>query len=446
MSYSALWFSQLQFFGSVSFMAVCLAMSLGLSWLLVYIRVRALGEQHLLWLPVYRFWVRIFALAFILSFASSMPVLIQLGSLWPRLLPKIHAVSGPILAMTLFGALVFKACFLGLMLYAQRQLSEWLHALVVCGVAVGNTFVALCLMVLVSWVYTPTGAQWIDGGYQVQHWTEVIFNPSFGWYSAQFFSASFLMVAGAVMAILSMQSLRRPLGEGERRVFKTAVFLGSSAWLVLAGVIVAAATALADLQPMKAAAAMGYWGAGSVPRWLWAAWPSTIDLTNYYELGWNSNLSWWLAHDAEGQPIGLDKMAGMTPPVSIVFWAVRLGLLTGLLMLFVLLKAWRTGLKRHYDPSALSPRARHIFVMTGFLGPLILLSGLTYHYFGAFPYVVGQTITFAEIAAVRSHNESVVSLVAYGVVHSLLIIGFVSLVRYVARYGVISVARRRGRA
>ena len=446
MSYSALWFSQLQFFSSVSFMAVSLAMSLGLSWLLVYIRIRALGEQHLLWLPVYRFWVRIFALAFILSFASSMPVLIQLGSLWPRLLPKIYAVSGPILAMTLFGALVFKASFLGLMLYGQRQLSEWLHALVVCGVAVGNTFVVLCLMVLVSWVYTPTGVLWLEGSYQVQRWTEVIFNPSFGWYSAQFFSTSFLMVAGLVMAILSMQSLRKPLGEGERRVFKIAVFLGSGAWLALAGVMVVSTISLADYQPMKAAAAMGYWGGGSVPRWLWVAWPSTADLTNYYEMGWNSKQAWWLAYDAEGQPIGLDKMVGMTPPVGIVFWAVRLGLVASAVMAFVLLKAWRTGLKRHYDPSALSPRGRHTFVAAGFVTPLILLSGLAYHYFGAFPYMVGQAITFAEIAATRSLSESMVSVVAYGLVYFLLIIGFISLVRYVARYGVISVARRRGRA
>lgn len=427
-------------------MAVSLAMSLGLSWLLVYIRIRALGEQHLLWLPVYRFWVRIFALAFILSFASSMPVLIQLGSLWPRLLPKIHAVSGPILAMTLFGALVFKAGFLGLMLYGQRQLSEWFHALVVCGVAIGNTFVVLCLMVLVSWIYTPTGVQWLEGNYHVERWAEVILNPSFGWYSAQFITTSFLMVASLAMAILSMQSLRRPLGEGERRVFKAAVFLGSGAWLILVGVIVASTIALAGFQPMKAAAAMGYWGGGAAPRWLWLAWPSTVDLTNYYEIGWNSKLSWWLAHDTEGKPIGLDKMVGMTPPVGIVFWAVRLGLVVSAIMALVLLKAWCTGLKRHYDPSALSPRGRHVFVVTGFLAPLLLLSGLAYHYFGALPYVVGQTITFAEIAVTRPLGETIVSVVAYGLVYFLLIIGFVSLVRYVARYGVVSVARRRGRA
>src|SRR5690554_2020261 len=106
MTYSALWFSQLQFFGSLGFMAVFFAISLGLSWVLFFLRLRAMGERHLLWLPVYRFWVRVFALAFLVSFASSMPVLIQLGSLWSGLLPKIQAISSPVLAVTLLGALV----------------------------------------------------------------------------------------------------------------------------------------------------------------------------------------------------------------------------------------------------------------------------------------------------------------------------------------------------
>src|SRR5690554_1869883 len=120
MTYSALWFSQLQFFGSLSFMTIFFGMSLGLSWLLSYLRLRAIGEQQLLWLPMYRFWVRIFALAFLLGFASSMPVFIQLGSLWPTLFAKIHAVSSPLLAVALLGALVLKAGLLGLMLFAQR--------------------------------------------------------------------------------------------------------------------------------------------------------------------------------------------------------------------------------------------------------------------------------------------------------------------------------------
>lgn len=445
MSYSALWFSQLQFYSSLSFMAVFLAMSLGLSWLLVYLRVRALGEQQLLWLPVYRFWVRIFALAFILCFASSMPVLIQLGSLWPNLVPKIHAVLGPILAVTLFGALLFKACFLGLMLYGQRQMSEWLHAGMVTGVALGLSFVSLCLLAWVAWMQGPQGGQWVDGMYQVLNWHHVLWTPTFAWYASQFISASFVLVALVLIAVLAMQSIRRPLGEGERRLFKVAVYLGSVAWLVLCVVSLVGGTALVDYQPMKAAAAMGYWGEGAVPRWLLMAWPSESQLMNLYELGWNSANTKWLAK-TEGGFLGLEERVGMTPPVAVVFWSIRLALLAAILSLFVLLKGWRLGWSKHYDPSALSLFSRRCLVLAGFLEPLLLMAGLAYHYFGAFPYIVSHTITFAEVWAPRSVSQSVLGLVSYGVLYLLLAAGFISLVRYVARYGVISVARRRGRA
>lgn len=445
MSYSALWFSQLQFYSSLSFMAVFLAMSLGLSWLLVYLRLRALGEHQLLWLPVYRFWARIFALAFILGFASSMPVLIQLGSLWPQLAPKIHAVMGPILAVTLFGALLFKACFLGLMLYGQRQMSEWLHAAMVIGVALGLTFVTLCLLVWVAWMQEPEGGQWLDGIYQVLSWKQLLWTPSFAWYSGQFISASFVLVALMLMAILAMQSIRRPLGEGERRLFKKAVYLGSVAWLGLGITSIGVGTVLVDYQPMKAAAAMGYWGYETAPKWLLWAWPSESQLMNLYEFGWLSPNSSWLAQD-NGVFLGLEQNAGMLPPVLVVFWAVRLAGLAAILILFVLVQGWRLGRSRHYDPSALSLRARRVLVVTGFLGPLLFMAGVAYHYFGMFPYVVSHTITFAEVWAQRSVAQSLLGLWSYVVLYVLLSLGFISLVRYVARYGVIAVARRRGRA
>ncbi|EJC60895.1 transmembrane cytochrome oxidase [Alcaligenes faecalis subsp. faecalis NCIB 8687] len=53
----------------------------------------------------YRFWVRLFALAFILSFAASMPVLIQFGSVWPGLMEQVGDVIGPMLAASMLSLL-----------------------------------------------------------------------------------------------------------------------------------------------------------------------------------------------------------------------------------------------------------------------------------------------------------------------------------------------------
>lgn len=446
MTYSALLFSQMQFFGSLSFMAVFFAMSLGLSWILFYLRLRAMGEQHLLWLPVYRFWVRIFALTFLLSFASSMPVLIQLGSLWPTLIPKIQAVSSPVLAVTLLGALVFKAGFLGLMLFAQRQLAEWLHAVIVLFVALGNSCVAFCLLLLLSWMHTPTGVEWQDGAYYVTSWTAILSNPSWLWYSLLFLMASFLIVALLMMAILALQSIRRPLGEGERRLFKMAVYVGSAAWVVLLVAFIGNGFMVATHQPIKAAAAMAYWHSDSTPSWLWFAWPSTFEQLNHVALGITNSGKVWLGRDSEGMLLGLDQVVGMSPPVFFVFWTLRIAMLCGVLSLITLVQGWRLGVLRHYDPSALSLSSRRILVLAGGLGPVLLISGMAYQLFGSLPFVVNQTVTLNEIYAQHSLEQSIFSFFAYSMVYMMIVGGFIALVRYVARYGVVSVARHRGRA
>ena len=75
MTHSALSLSHAQFFLSLGFMLLFLALELGLAWVLLYFKLRTFGSNATAWMGAYRFWVRLFALAFILSFAASMPVL-----------------------------------------------------------------------------------------------------------------------------------------------------------------------------------------------------------------------------------------------------------------------------------------------------------------------------------------------------------------------------------
>src|SRR5690554_5119322 len=109
MTHLALWFSQAQFFMSLSFMLLFLLLEIGLAWALVFLRLRALGGAQR-WVQAYRFWVRIFALAFIVAFASAVPVMIQFGSLWPALMERIGNVAGPLLAGAVLTIFLFKSC------------------------------------------------------------------------------------------------------------------------------------------------------------------------------------------------------------------------------------------------------------------------------------------------------------------------------------------------
>src|SRR5690606_1502352 len=134
-------------------------------------------------------------------------------------------------------AFVFKSCFLGAMLFGQRYLSDRIHALVVFMVAVGVAVSSLWLLVLLSWMHTPTGAQFVDGQYQVVDWLAVLFNPALPWYAGLFVLAAALTTAFLMMGIIAAQSLRRPVDDSGRLVFKSALWVAAFS-IVLQGLMV----------------------------------------------------------------------------------------------------------------------------------------------------------------------------------------------------------------
>lgn len=446
MTYSTLWLSQIQFFSSLGFMLLFLVIELGLAWVLLYFRVRSLGVEQAPWISAYRFWVRVFALAFILSFASSMPVLIQFGSLWPSLMDKIGDIAGPLLAAGILSAFIFKSCFLGAMLFGQRHVSDRVHAIIVFMVAVGVTVSSFWLVVLISWMHTPVGASMVNGQYQVQDWMRVLFNPAMPWYAGLFALTSALTVAFLLIGVVAAQTLRRPLDDSGRLVFKTALWIAAVGIFLQALMMAGSSHVTAQHQPAKAAAVAAYWHSGVQPDLVLFAWPDNALAANRAALAWPRAGSALLGQDAAGAWRGLDQFAGMAPPVAATFWSFRIAVLVGLMMALV---AWVTLWRArtlHFDAGALSRGWRHVLVGMTFSGWLMLLSGLAYVLFGSFPYAVNGTITVSEITADTPFEILMGGYLAYVVVYLVFLAGFFQLLRHIARYGVVPIARRRGRA
>src|SRR5690625_2106426 len=127
-----------------------------------------------MWLPAYRTWVRVIALATVLSIAASIPVIVLLGTLWPEFLQKTALLSSPLLAAVIVTTLIFKSSFLGLMLYAQRRMPNWLHAGVVGVTALINTGLLFILVAGVGWLNEPGGAPGWDGCLLMVGWGAVL--------------------------------------------------------------------------------------------------------------------------------------------------------------------------------------------------------------------------------------------------------------------------------
>ncbi|WP_353174475.1 cytochrome ubiquinol oxidase subunit I [Paracandidimonas soli] len=445
MAYSSLWLSQIHFLASLGFMALFLGASLGLAWLLAYFRLRSLRADGAGWLAAYRFWVRVFALALALGMTSGIAVLIQAGSLWPGLFVKAGDVIGPLLAAALVCGFIFKSCFLGAMLFAERRLTDRAHALMALMVAVGLTLTLFWLVALVSWMQTPAGVWVFDDKYGVRDWAAVVFNPSFPWYAGLYLAACLACVAFLVLAVTAWQSLWHPLGDGERHAFRTSMVLGGASLVVLVCMAIGAGQMTARLLPAKAAATAGYWHSGSPPDLVLFALPSEAAGGNRASLHWPRAGGRWLGKNEEGELRGLDQFAGMSPPVAATFLSFRLAVLAGALMA-VCLAATAVRLRGQADPSGLPRWWKRWLVSMGIGGSLLMLAGVTYVMVGAHPYAITGAVTLQEAAAVIEPGELFLGMLAYLAVYGICIAAFIGLVGHAARYGVVPVARHRGRA
>ncbi|NYT43637.1 cytochrome ubiquinol oxidase subunit I [Alcaligenaceae bacterium] len=446
MTHSTLWLAQIQFFSSLGFMLLFLVVELGLAWVLLYFKLRAFGAEHAAWTQAYRFWVRVFALAFVLSFAASMPVLIQLGTLWPHLMEKIGDVASPLLAAGILSAFIFKSCFLGAMLFGQRHVSERVHAILVFMVAFGVTVSTFWLLVLLAWMHTPVGALLVDGSYRVLDWLAILSSPALPWYAGLLVFSSAVTVAFLMLGIVAAQSLRRPADDSGRLVFQSAAWLAAVGVLCLAGVAAGSNAMTAAHHPAKAAATAAYWRSGEPPAMVIFAWPDEAAAKNRAAWAWQGAGRAWLARDESGKLRGLDQFSGMAPPVALTFWSFRLAVLMGLGMAVVAaVTLWRAR-RKHYDPSAFSRRWLHVLVALTFSGWLLLLPGMAHLLLGAFPYAVTGTITVSEVAGETTFHTLLGAYAAYLLIYGVVMAGFFQMLRHIGRYGVVPVARRRGRA
>jgi len=443
MDITPLLLARIQFLASFSFLALFMALALALSWMLLFFKVRSRLTGQAGWTSAYRFWVRIFALCFVLGLAACLPVMIQLGSIWSGLMDKIGNVAGPLLGYAVLSVFVLKSCFLGVMLFGQRRVSDIIHTLSVFMVAVGMLLAMAWMVAVLSWMQTPDGAAVVDGVYQVYDWFEVIFNPSFGWSLLLTVLAAALAAAFLVMGVTALQTLRRPLGDGERNAFKAALVVAVLASLLQALAAVGIGDVVSRYQPVKAATLAGYWHSGDEPELILLGWPDAQTQTNKVLVSIHGMGGRWLGRDAQGY-LGLDKFTGPRPPVALSFWLLRGSVLLGMLMAAVSVLTLMRTVLRGMELSVLGVRWRKMLVFMTLSGCLSVVLGWGVSLVGLLPFVVNRSINLIDVLGPVSTGALLYGMAGYAVLYTVLIVAFLGMLLHAVRYGVVPVRKTAG--
>jgi cytochrome bd ubiquinol oxidase subunit I len=418
-----------QFGANITFHILFPTITISLGWILLFFKVRYNRTQDMKWMDAYRFWVKVFALSFALGVVSGITMSFQFGTNWPGFMETVGNIAGPLLAYEVLTAFFLEATFLGIMLFGFNRVSNRVHTLATLLVAGGTTLSAFWILVLNSWMQTPIGFEMIDGRAHATDWLQIIFNPSFPYRFAHMLLATGLTAAFLVAGLSAYRWLRGDQSAAVMAAMKTGVYL--AAILIPIQIFAGDLHGLNTLkhQPAKVAAMEGLWEtARGVPVLLFAI-PDEKQRTNHVEIGIPKLASLILTHDADGEIKGLNDFVGKHPPVAPVFYAFRVMVGVGMLMLAVSwLAAWQ--LQRHAAPSVWL--ARGLVAMT-FSGWVATVAGWYVTEIGRQPYLVYGVLKTADAVSNISGGMIASTFVMYMAVYITLTIAYISVLFYMAR-------------
>src|SRR5438552_18303891 len=91
-----------------------------------------------LYANLYRYWLKIFAVAFGMGVVSGVIMSYQFGTNWSAFSAKAGPIVGPLMAYEVLTAFFLEAGFLGVMLFGISKVGKRLHFFATCMVALGT--------------------------------------------------------------------------------------------------------------------------------------------------------------------------------------------------------------------------------------------------------------------------------------------------------------------
>ena len=425
----ALILSRLQFALNISFHILFPTITIALGWFLFYFKIRSDISGHPVWMRIYRFWVRVFALTFALGVVSGVTMSFQFGTNWPGFMEKAGNIAGPLLGYEVLTAFFLEATFLGIMLFGIRRVPGWLHTLSTLVVAVGTTISAFWIVSLNSWMHTPQGHEMIDGVLYAKDWSAIIFNPSFPYRLAHMLLASGLTASFLIAGLSAYRIFKGDNKIAPKIALKTATY--TAAVLIPIQIFAGDLHGLNTLehQPQKVAAMEGVWETETeVPLLLFAI-PDEETRTNHFEIGIPRLASLILTHSADGEIKGLNEFKGEHPPVKPVFFAFRIMVGMGVLML---LCAWLGSYflyRRNHLPGWLT----RVFMGMSFSGWIATLSGWYVTEVGRQPYLISGVMRTSEAVTALPAGNVWFSFLMYAGVYAVLLVAYMGTLTLMCR-------------
>jgi len=415
-NFDALSLARFQFAFTIAFHIIFPAFTIGLASFLAVLEALFLKTRNPVYLKLFRYWVKIFAVAFGMGVVSGIVMSYQFGTNWSVFSDLAGPVIGPLMGYEVLTAFFLEAGFLGVMLFGMNKVGERLHFTATLMVAIGTAISAFWILSVNSWMQTPAGYGINEAGqFIAEDWFAVVFNPSFPYRLAHMLLAAYLTTAFVVGAVGAWHLLKDKRSETARKMFSMAM------WMAL--LVAPLQVVVGDFhglntqehQPAKVAAMEGHYETQKgAPLYLFGL-PNSETAEVDYAIKVPGLASFILKHDWEAEVTGLDAFPREEwPNVPMVFWSFRIMVGIGLLM--VLAGLW-SGVQR-LRGRLYEGKSLHRFAL--FMGPMgfvAVIAGWVVTEMGRQPWVIYGLLKTADAASPIAREGVAGSLLAFIVVY-----------------------------
>jgi cytochrome d ubiquinol oxidase subunit I len=339
MDMTALMLSRIQFASTVSFHIIFPAFTVGLAAWLCVLEAMSMATGRPVYRRLFDFWRSIFAVAFAMGVVSGIVMAFQFGTNWSELSRRTGAIQGPLLGYESFTAFALEASFFGVMMFGRDRIPKPFYLFACLMVALGTTLSSFWIMVNNSWMQWPTGyAIAADGTFVPTDWTAIIFSPVVLVRMPHMLLAAYVTSAFCIAATGAWHLLRGQFKAEARTMMRMA--LGLAAVLVPVQLFFGHLVGdyAHDKQPAKFAAIEARWHDEAPASEVLIAWPNEKTERNDYAISIPYLGSLIGSMSLTAREVGLiDFPKADRPPVAIPFFAFRVMVGCGLLMLAI---AW----------------------------------------------------------------------------------------------------------
>jgi cytochrome d ubiquinol oxidase subunit I len=377
-----------------------------------------LRTQNSVYLDLFKYWLKIFAVTFAMGVVSGIVMSYQFGTNWAVFSDKTGPILGPLLAYEVLTAFFLEAGFLGVMLFGMSKVGPKLHFAATLMVAVGTFISAFWILSANSWMQTPQGWGINDKGQfvMVDGWLSVIFNPSFPYRLVHTVMGAYLTTARVVGAVGAWHLLRNRANPYARKMF--AMAMGMIVVVAPLQILAGDEHGLNTLayQPAKIMAMEGHYQShpDGAPLILFGI-PNSAERRIDYAIEIPRASSLILKHDMNAPLAGLDTIPlNKQPPVGILFWSFRVMVGLGLAMLALGIWALVARLRgRLYE----SPLLLRLALVMGPSGFVAVIAGWITTEVGRQPYTVYGLLRTVDSASPLAAPAVAASLIAFVIVY-----------------------------